>query len=330
MSSEPLVPITDDLPDGVLHIGLPTPYPVGAVNCYVLVDEPVTVIDPGMLWSDSTEQLRGSIEAAGLQIEDVDQVLITHGHPDHFGAAGWLADEADAQVVCGRPELPKLVDGIFGSRLSGAGDRLGIPPQMQEVFMAFYDGVRRMTHPIAPHRLAPVDDGGVLEAGGRTWQVHVTPGHSVGHLALFDPTDRVLFSGDHLLACITPNPVLEPDPDSPDGRRRSLVEYLASLDRFTRLDPMLVLPGHGPRFRDVPVLVEKTRRHHDLRANEIFEVLERLPESTSYELSCALFPHIKDFGVMLGISEVVGHLDLIEQDGHLHRTAGLPTCYSVR
>ena len=114
------------------------------------------------------------------------------------------------------------------------------------------------------------------------------------------------------------------------GDLQSLVEYLASLDRFTRLDPMLVLPGHGPRFRDVPVLVETTRRHHELRAAEIFDLLERLPASTSYELSCALFPHIKDFGVMLGISEVVGHLDLIEDDGRLDRTSGFPTCYSAR
>src|SRR3546814_5668362 len=94
-----------------------------------------------------------------------------------------------------------------------------------------------------------------------------------------------------------------------------LVDYRASLERFIRLDPLLVLPGHGPRFQDVPALTEAMRHHHDSRADEILEVIRRLGEATPYELSGELFPHIRDFSIMLGVSEVVGHLDLLEDDG---------------
>src|SRR5690606_18624887 len=84
-SSVPLAPVIDHLPAGIVHVALPTPFPVGPVNCYVLLDDPVTVVDPGMLWADSTELLEAALAAHGRTLADVAQVLITHGHPDHFG-----------------------------------------------------------------------------------------------------------------------------------------------------------------------------------------------------------------------------------------------------
>jgi glyoxylase-like metal-dependent hydrolase (beta-lactamase superfamily II) len=329
MSSQPLAPVVEHLPDGVLHVALPTPFPVGPVNCYVLLDEPVTVIDPGMMWADSAAQLEAALHSAGRVLGDVDQVLVTHGHPDHFGAAGWLADAADATVACGRAELPKLTGSTDRASMVDVVGRLGIPDTMGDTFRMFYEGVRDLTHPITEGRFVLLDDGDTFRAGGRDWQVHVTPGHSVGHVSLYDPETRVLISGDHLLACITPNPVLEPDVDSPDGRRRSLVEYLASLERFIRIDPLLVLPGHGPRFQDVPALTASMRHHHDSRADEILEIVIRLGDATPYELSNELFPHIKDFSIMLGVSEVLGHLDILEDDGRLIRDGRVPQRYAV-
>jgi glyoxylase-like metal-dependent hydrolase (beta-lactamase superfamily II) len=329
VSGAPLAPVVDHLPDGIVHVALPTPFPVGPVNCYVLVDDPVTVVDPGMLWADSTELLEAALAANGRALGEVAQVLITHGHPDHFGAAGWLADSGDATVVCGRAEVPKITQATDRLSMVDIVDRLGIPDTMRDTFRAFYEGVQQLSHPIDPRRLRLLDDGDTLDAGGRQWQVHVTPGHSVGHVSLYEPGERVLLSGDHLLACITPNPVLEPDPDTVEGRRRSLVEYLASLERFIRLDPLLVLPGHGPRFCDVPTLTQAMRRHHDSRADEILDVLRRLGDATPYELSGELFPHIRDFSIMLGVSEVVGHLDLLEDDGRTVRSDGHPARYAA-
>ena len=130
------------------------------------------------------------------------------------------------------------------------------------------------------------------------------------------------------MPAITPNPLVELDGDSDLLRRRSLVEYLGSLDRFEALDPQVVLPGHGPAFTSVGALVTATRAHHERRAEEIHAHIARLVEPTAYELSRAVFPHIDGFEILLAISEVLGHVDLLVADGDVVIDLGSPTRYA--
>jgi glyoxylase-like metal-dependent hydrolase (beta-lactamase superfamily II) len=329
MTSTMLVPPIEELPGGVLRAELPTPFPVGTVNCYVLLGPSNAVIDPGMMFRDSTESVAALLSEAGLRISDVDAVVVTHGHPDHFGAAGWLADRADAPVLCGRAELTKLA-GEFGRlRDPELLATLGIPASSGTDFGRFYDSIHPLTTRIAPERLIAIDDGDAVDMGGRAWKAHVTPGHAAGHLSLHDATGDVLISGDHLIGHITPNPVLEPDDGIPDGRRRSLSEYLDSLDRFVTMDPGLVLPGHGRAFTDVPALAALTREHHAARALDVLEIVRTSDHPTAFEVARAMFPDLEGFARMLGVSEAVGHLDLLEDDGCVIRISSRPIRYGL-
>lgn len=330
MSAQPLAPLFDLLPEDIDSLSLPTPFPVGAVNCYLLLGDPLTVVDPGMLWEDTLDLIAAALGRHGHKIADVSQIIVTHGHPDHFGTAGWLAANSDATIIAGRPDSPKLLGALERDRLGGLIAPLGIPEIASCSFASFYDTIGPLTHPIDPQRLQLVDDGTPIRAGGRTWQAHVTPGHSVGHLSCYDPSDCTLLSGDHLLACITPNPLLEPDPASPLGRRRSLIEYLDSLERFCRLDPMKVLPGHGPRFAEVPTLASAVRAHHAQRSEEILHTVREAGEPTAYDLARTVFPDLDGFSIMLGVSEIVGHLDLLEADRSVIRTDSSPHRYRAR
>lgn len=309
-----LAPLADALPDGVLHAELPTPFPVGPVNCWLFPDGPVTLVDPGMVWDDSVPRVEKLLAEAGLHLPDVERIVVTHGHPDHFGLAGHLARTSGARILCGTEERSKLLSSHDRPRFGDLLGRLGIPAEMRATWPELYAGMRDLIDTPDEGALVDVDDGELLSLGNRLFDAHVTPGHATGHLSLFEAETGVLVSGDHLLPRITPNPVLEPD-NVTGERRRSLVEYLDSLDRFVALDPTVILPGHGPAFHDVGALVATMRVHHDRRAERVLELVRELGEPTPFDLATAMFPSLEGFGVMLGVSEAVGHLDLLVDDG---------------
>lgn len=318
----------DDLPARIERVRLPVPFPVGPVNCYLLVGDPLTLVDPGMVYADTVDRLAGVLARVGCRLEDVAQVVVTHGHPDHFGAAGLVASRSGAAVVCGREDEAKLRLRLGPDLLRVAVD-LGAPAEFESALGPVVSAVRAMVAALPEDSLRLVDDGDELVAGGRRWTVHLTPGHSAGHISLWDGSDATLLSGDHLLAEITPNPMVEPDAGRADGRRRSLAEYLASLSRFAALDPDRVLPGHGPCFTGVPALAAALADHHRARAGRILAEVRRLGAPTPYELAARLFPDVAGFEVMLALSEVVGHLDLLEVEGQLIRSTGSPPRYAA-
>ncbi len=325
---ELLAPEIEQLPTGIVAVPLPTPFRVGTVNCWILPEHPVTVIDPGMVFEDSTDTLTMALHAAGVSPGEVEQIVVTHAHPDHYGAAGWLSEAAGVPVLAGRAEVPKLTGVRDFSAMAALIDVFGIPVDALAGAADHVASIGSHVDPIASERIVAVDDGATVEAGGRRFTAMVTPGHAPGHVSLWDADASSLFSGDHLLPSITPNPLVEPDASSPLGRRRSLVEYLGSLARFEALGPDAVLPGHGPAFGDLARLVRTTRAHHEDRAAEILGHITGLGAPSAYELSRVVFPHIEAGpAIMLAISEIVGHVDLLVDAGQVRVDDGPPTRY---
>ncbi len=320
MAAPFLPPLVRDLPDGVVRARLPTPYAVGAVNCYVLVEPPVTVVDPGTVMPASLEQLRAALQAAGRSLDDVEQVVVTHAHPDHFGAAAWVARHSGSVIVAGRAEV---------AALRGQGDpkarvallaAFGVPPDLARR-TTDTSRLRDVVEWADRAGILPLDDGDVVLAGGRTLTAHVTPGHSPGHLSLWCDEAKLLLSGDHLLARIVPLPGLEP---SGEGHRHSLCEYLASLERFVALDPAVVLPGHGEVFTGVDVLARRLEAHHADRCATVKALVAELGHPTPFELAQALLWEAEGARLVRGVAEVVAHLDVLERDGDIEVEADGP------
>jgi glyoxylase-like metal-dependent hydrolase (beta-lactamase superfamily II) len=312
----PVLPgFVEALPDGVRCVGLPTPFRVGSVNCYVLLEPPVTVIDPGTLQPGSLAKLRSLLRSEGLDFDDIQQIIITHHHADHCGAAAVLAARAEAPILCGVPEVARLIEPAAVQSRRELLVRLGVPEGVACSLIAETDAaVGRAVRRPPRSMVTDVRDGDVLYAGGRQLRCVLTPGHAEGHLSLWDPAARVLFSGDHLLARIIPVPSLEAG-DGP-RRRHSLVEYLASLPRFIALDPRVMLPGHGRAFTGIEVLAARLRSHSRQRADEI-ETLVHAGPATPYEIARRLQWQPEGARLMLGLAHTQGHLDLLEKAGRV-------------
>ena len=177
-----------------------------------------------------------------------------------------------------------------------------------------------------PNTVVGVRDGDLLAAGGRQFVCVVSPGHATGHLSLWDPAARVLFSGDHLLARIFPSPSLERGERA--TRRHGLVEYLAGLPRFVAFDPTVLLPGHGRAFTAMAVLNTWLHAHSRRRADDIAAILLDRP-ATPFEIAHRLQWQPEGARLLVGLAHVQGHLDLLQEAGrvirgHRRRRGALP------
>ena len=302
----------------VVRISMPTPYAVGPVNAYLIEAEPVTLVDAGINTSEGREALFDGLRAAGVEVGEVRRLLITHAHPDHYGSAH-LFQDAGAEVFFPAKEIARVRDRQMlydtGRLLFEAGMPLELLEEMNE---------QRKKAPrggVDHESVIPLHDGDTFTFSSTDGDFEVTalhmPGHTGGHMVFHEALSRTLFAGDQLLPDVSPNPLIEPSLETPGERRRSLKEYLDSLERMAAMDLTLAYPGHGAPVEDPPALITSTIEHHLKRK---VEVADRLGDQgrTPYDLSKEMYPNATGPDVFLAVSEVVAHLDLVVEDGGAH------------
>jgi glyoxylase-like metal-dependent hydrolase (beta-lactamase superfamily II) len=311
------------LPEDIHRIPLPTPFGIGDVNAWLLRGTPLTLVDAGPLMDETEARLEEGLAALGVAVEDLELIVLTHQHDDHVGLAGELQRRSGA-AVAGTAQLAAFLADVDASM--DADDAYAVALMRRhgvtEKTVQTLDGISRAFRRYVAD--APVDrvvgEGTELLAGGRTWRVHERPGHS--------PTDTVLaaegllLAGDHLLEKISSNPIahvpigtrepaaLAASPDRP----RTLLTYAESL-RATAAEDRgeLILPGHGEPFTGGAALVEKRLGMHERRAEKILGALTH-PRSAA-DVGRELWSHVPVTQAYLVLSEVLGHLDLLEERG---------------
>ena len=297
------------------RIVVPTPFAVGPANVYVTTAEPITLIDTGTNTPETERALMAGLDRAGIAPTRIERIVVTHGHPDHYGLVPRIRALSGATVMIGEADAPKLLRDrsmlhATGKLLLGEGMPLETLMEMGERERS--SDFRDLHPPIED--VVPLAGGEVLDFDGFALRVLHLPGHTAGHVCLHDEATGVLFSGDTLLLHITPNPLLEPDPLDPSERRRSLLEYVGTLDRLAAMPLTTVFPGHGPPIEEPHELIERMRRHHARRAADLESRLTP-GGKTGWQLATELFPSLTGFDNFLAVSEVVGHMDLLVEEG---------------
>jgi glyoxylase-like metal-dependent hydrolase (beta-lactamase superfamily II) len=312
------------LPD-LYQLIIPTPFPVGPVNVYVARDPErggLTLVDCGPRTSEARAALDAGLAALGHSVHDIRRIVVTHAHADHYGLAANIAAESGAQVLThpfNRPTLQASTDESE-RRLAFYADLLhvsGVPDKL----ISAIDNMRRGMgdYAGAVHATGDLYDGDTLTLAGRAWQVLHTPGHSTGLACLYEPHARVLLSNDHLLRDISSNPLVEPPPPGTSQRRKSLVEYIGQMQRVAAMDVSAAWPGHGEPFHDVRALVRQRVIFHAQRAERILGLFDG-NSLTTYQIARRLFPQLDPLNFFLAISEVLGHLELLESEGRVSAT----------
>ncbi len=302
---------------GIHRLQIPTPFAVGRVNCYLIEDRPLTLVDTGPNSGKSLDDLQHQLEALGHAIEELELIVVTHQHIDHVGLVEIIASRSGAEVAAIGAMVPFLEsysedaerDDAFAG---GLMLRYGIPEDLvaalRSVSRSFrgWGGSAKVTRPLA--------DGERLELEQRTFEVQHRPGHSPSDTLFWDAERRILLCADHLIAHISSNPLLARPLDGSEERPKALVTYLRSLARTRELPAEILLPGHGELITDHVALIDERFALHRRRTEKLRELIAERPR-TAYELAQALWGNIAVTQAFLTLSEVVGHVDLLIDAG---------------
>lgn len=308
--------------------------PLKAVNSYLIKgDGRCLIIDTGMNREECSREMAAALQGMNIDLTKTD-FFITHLHSDHLGLVGNLAtptskvyfSKREASITsmseAERDEtrrqdssLVYLAHGFPEGEIAGA---LGSHPGR------LYGLKRRLTY-------TTVQEGDKIEIGDFSLQCIETPGHSPGHLCLYEPNQKLFFSGDHILLDISPNIVFWADLDD------ALQSYLTSLDKVYNFDVRLVLPGHRTLWKDHKQRIDELHAHHQARLNEILFSLEE-GEKTAWEVaphvswdvdykSWDLFPPSQKW---FALGEVIAHLIYLERKEMIRGTLkGQKIVYSL-
>ncbi|MGD0454458.1 MAG: MBL fold metallo-hydrolase, partial [Solirubrobacteraceae bacterium] len=276
---------------GIHRLAIPTPFMVGRVNAYLIEDSPLTLVDSGPNSAKALDELEQALAARGHRIEDIELLVITHQHMDHFGLASILARRSGAEVAALAPLAPFLssyghqvdLEDRFAERLML---RHGIPPEIVTALRAVSAGFRAWGSAVEVTR--PLADGATLELRDRTLRVLHRPGHSPSDTVFLDEQRSILLAADHLIAHISSNPLLarplDAEEEYSEPRPQALITYMASLEKTRAMELALVLPGHGRPITNHASLIDERFRMHQRRAEKMHGLIASQPR-TAHEIA---------------------------------------------
>jgi len=269
---------------GIHQLQLPLPVSgLEYVNIYLVQgNNGYLLIDTGWNTEESFNSLKGQLAEIGIGFEDVSQILVTHIHPDHYGLSGKLKQLSQAKIG-----LHYLEKDSIDSRY------INIDQLLQQVAQWLYiNGAPTIelhelqTASVGMMKFVTTTFPDVVLRGGETistgtfsLQVLWTPGHSAGHISLYEPSQKILITGDHILPTITPHIGLRPQ-----SSINPLGDYLKSLNALKQLEVNLILPGHEHPFINLQQRIEELIQHHQQRNSEILETI-KVKSKTAYQIA---------------------------------------------
>jgi glyoxylase-like metal-dependent hydrolase (beta-lactamase superfamily II) len=307
---------------GIHRLAIPTPFAVGRVNVYLIDDDPLTLVDAGPNSGTSFDELQRGIAGLGHSLEDIELVIVTHQHIDHLGLVSLVASHSGAEVAALDAAIPFMAN--FSDEAQADDDfardimlRNGIAEDVVAALQSVSRAFRAWGARVDVTR--PLRDGEALELRDRTLHVHHRPGHSPTDTVFHDRDRRILIAADHLLGHISSNPLITRPRDGSNQRPQALVHYLESLAATREMDAGLVLPGHGDPITDHRALIDQRFVLHRRRADKIHRLLAERPRS-AYEIAQALWGNIAVTQAYLTLSEVLGHLDVLANEGRVQQS----------
>jgi glyoxylase-like metal-dependent hydrolase (beta-lactamase superfamily II) len=278
------------------------------------------LIDCGWNTDDAYGALEEGMKEHDSHPTEIKELFITHVHPDHYGMSGRLKrmsdcqvllHEEDAKVITSRYLAPKGLTDEMGNFMKING----VPPLDTPSMSRGSMGMLEHVSPVPADR--ELKGGETLRVGDFYFEVIWTPGHSPGHICLYEANRKVLFTGDHVLPTITPNVSIHAQTHgSPLG------DYMRSLAKLEKLDVKYVLPAHEFDTKDLPKRLREIEAHHEERLAEMVACVDR-GGSTAWDVAgrvkwaTGMLNDFEPFMQRAAVGETIAHLEYLWEQGQL-------------
>ncbi|MFH1382614.1 MAG: MBL fold metallo-hydrolase [Chloroflexota bacterium] len=324
---------------GIYELRLPIPHnPLHYTNCYLVRgDKKHLLIDAG--WNDERtfQSLEKQLAEIKIDFSDISQLVITHAHPDHYGLASRLQQLSRAKIALHSLEQNLIYHDYnqvieFFRHVEDLLHRNGIPSSDLSPVRLSPARAQRFTPPVLPDII--LNDNDTLSTSTFNLKVIWTPGHAPGHICLYEPERKILFSGDHVIADITPNVSLRPQ-----SRPNPLGDFLSSLKKVRELEVKLTLPAHGAIISDLRKRVDEIIQHHHHRSEEVLAAIKAEPR-TAYQISAEVtwmpeqggmpWRNLAPWDKRMAAMETLAHLEYLRVEGKVSQLASNGITYYQR
>lgn len=305
----------------LFRIPVPLPgNPLKNLNAYLIQGPRNLLVDTGFRQAECRQALLAGLAELQVSLADTD-LFLTHLHSDHAGLAPELLSPTSRIFISAtdRVRLPGPACTTQWADFDALSLAAGFPaPLLKELETS---NPARAPEPPPCDRYEPVSDGDQFHYGGYTFHALSTPGHTPGHMVLWEPDTGLLLLGDHVLFDITPNITTWP------GYANPLGDYLHSLAQVRQLPVQLPLPAHRTVQKGFRTRIDEIIAHHHRRCSEALTVLSATPDLTAYDLTAQMTWQIRcrgwaDFPVpqkWFAVGEASAHLEYLMAQGKVTR-----------
>lgn len=302
------------------RLRIPMPFPVASVNTYFFPEPVPTLLDVPPLGDFFVQKLEKELNALGFSLTEIERIIITHPHIDHFGSAKAISEKGNVEIWIHEGAVQALekyeeefldTNSFFESLLI----KSGVPGELIEQTNQFFSWLKGFGCRVLPTRL--LKDGEEFQVLSMNLRAVHVPGHTPYCMLFWDPDKKIAFTGDFLLKDISSNPLIQ-RPWAVPRDYRSVSSYARSLDRVKAMELKVAYPGHGEPIYRPSERIEELLRFMARRKEQIWEIL-LAGAKTPFQIVLGLFPELPPDQLLLAVSEVMGYLEIFEYEGSIGR-----------
>ena len=312
---------------GIFLLKMPLPFRLDHINLYLLEDVDGWILVDTGLNTETTKNLWIEFLGSGFFLKPLQKIILTHLHPDHIGVSAWLSDLLQIPVYISSQDWDMA--NFLWSNHKPSSEMLyekywrefGVSDHLHTELVAARLQYKKLVKQL-PKNIQMLSSTANLETQQNQWSFIHTPGHTPGHLCLWNSARGILISGDQVLPTITPNISYHPY-----GLKNPLASYLESLEKLLELDCSFYLPAHGPISANLHERAEQLISHHQQRLNLLMENLG--PSKTVHQALTILFPQeLPTHQLMFAYAETAAHLLYLAHKNQLKKSSKSPWIFS--